>query len=76
VSARAKGAAVYYPTYSIPVDTDADTASWLQDQQGDGPLDLPSVTDVCARFGVSATLRDDQGSIRGHVDGKGDWRLS
>jgi hypothetical protein len=65
----------YYPTYSIPVELDADTARWLGAQQGDGPLELSDVTDVCASCGVSAELRDAAGFLVGRVDDKGDYRL-
>lgn len=67
--------AIYYPTYDVREDLDADTASWLLEQQGDGPLDLATITDVCASCRVRATLRDAHGSVRGHVDADGNHRL-
>lgn len=65
-----------YPTYSLPETLAADTASWIMEQQGDGPVRLSEVTDLCAQFGVSATLRDAHGSIVGTVDASGDYRVS
>ena len=68
-------APAYYPTYALREDLDADTATWLLEQQGDGPLELIEVTDVCATFGVRAELRDEAGFVVGRVDGRGDYRL-
>lgn len=64
-----------YPTYSLREDIDADTAAWLLGQQGDGPLSLIDITDVCATHRVRATLRDEAGSVVGHVDADGGYRL-
>ena len=66
---------VYYPTYGIPVGLDEGMATWLLEQQGDGPLALEDVTDVCATYKVSAVLKDEAGFVKGHVDAKGDYRL-
>lgn len=64
-----------YPTYAIREDLDADTAAWLGEQQGHGPLSLIDVTDVCATHGVSAALRDEAGFVVGSVDANGNYRL-
>ena len=65
----------YYPTYLLRDDLAEGDARWLQDQQGDGPLELLDVTDVCATFGVRAELRDAAGFVVGRVDERGDYRL-
>lgn len=65
----------YYPTYAIREDLDEGTARWLQEQQGVGPLELSDVTDVCSCYRVGATLRDEQGSVRGWVEADGNYRL-
>lgn len=66
---------IYYPTYALREDLDETTADWLREQQGDGPLALEDVTDVCATFRVSAELRDEAGWLRGRVDQRGDYQL-
>jgi hypothetical protein len=66
----------YYPTYGLREDLDPGDASWLDEQQGEGPLDLIDVTDVCATFRVTAILRDEAGFERGRVDDRGDYMLA
>lgn len=65
----------YYPRFSIREDLDGGAAAWLAEQQGVGPLRIEDVTDICATHGVPAELRDEQGSLRGRVDAKGDYTL-
>lgn len=67
--------AIYYPTYAIRPDLEEGTARWLREQQGDGPLAVEDVTDVCATFRVSAELRDEAGWLLGCVDEHGDYRI-
>lgn len=67
---------IYYPTYQITSDLSEETARWLREQQGDGPLALIDVTDVCACCKVSATLRDEHGDLRGEIDADGSYRLT
>lgn len=66
----------HYPTYALREDLDPDTATWLLEQQGDGPLALAEVTDLCATQRVNATLRDEHGAVVGHVDASGGYRLT
>ena len=67
--------AIYFPTFNLRPDLDEGDARWLAMQQGDGPLELADVTDICATFRVSAILRDAQGCVRGWVNARGDYRL-
>jgi hypothetical protein len=66
----------YFPTYAIPADLPEVDARWLAEQQGDGPLELADVTDVCVMLQVSATLYDALGRIRGSADERGDCQLT
>lgn len=65
----------YYPTYRLREDLDEETARWLGEQQGDGPLELIEVTDVCASVKVSAELKNEAGFLVGRVDAYGNYRL-
>lgn len=65
----------YCPTFSLREDLDEGDARWLGEQQGDPGWRLSDVTDACARYRVSAELRDEHGSLKGRVDANGDYRL-
>ena len=75
VQEHADGETTYYPTFALREDLDDSDRIWLREQQGTPGWRLPDVTDVCARFGVRAELRDEHGSLKGSVDAKGDFRL-
>jgi hypothetical protein len=65
----------YYPTFFLHEELEAGDAQWLTECQGDGPLALSDVTDVCATYGVRAELRNEAGFLVGRVDAKGDYSL-
>lgn len=65
----------YYPTYALREDLSEEDARWLREQQGEGPLQLSDVTDVCASLRVSAVLRNEPGFVVGRVDERGDYRM-
>ncbi len=65
----------YYVTYHINEETLEEYRYWLKFNKDDEPLDLPSITDVCAAAKVNATLRDEQGFLKGSVDSEGNVRL-
>jgi len=65
--------AIYYPTYVLREDLDDESAAWLRQQQGVGPLEVIDVTDVCATMAVSAELRDKAGKLLGRVNERGEW---
>jgi hypothetical protein len=54
---------------------DAACAAWLRDCNGEGPLEIADVTDVCASMHVEATLRDAGERVVGHVDADGSCRI-
>jgi hypothetical protein len=61
------------------LETDETTEEWhryVVDCPGEGPLDLASICDLCASAKVKAVLHDEAGFIKGHVDAKGDYRLT
>lgn len=61
----------YYPTYGV-----TDEGLDVNEIAGCEPTqDLADITDVCATYGVSATLRDAAGFTVGRVDSNGDYRL-
>lgn len=62
-----------YPTYVITDDISASDAAWLRAQDGDGPLDLIDITDMCATMGVCAVVCTVGGSRLGYVDAKGTY---
>jgi len=72
---RPRGEAKYFPTYGISDDLPADDAAWLGESQGDGPMMLIEVTDVCAMLRVRAELRDVAGFKVGTVEADGSYRL-
>lgn len=66
-----------YPRYIVPADgsVDRETANWLQFQNGEGPLRIEDVTDVCATYHVTATLHDDHGKQIGRVFATGAYEI-
>jgi hypothetical protein len=67
---------LYFPTYEIPSTLSEKDAAWLKEQQGEGPLALIEVTDVCATLKVSALLKDEFGRSLGYVDANGDVKAA
>lgn len=66
---------LYTPVYSETEDTTVEWHDWLIWHDHSAPLDLASITDVCASAKVRAELRDATGSLVGRVDANGDYHL-
>lgn len=56
---------IAYPVYLVPDGTllDVGTERWLLDQNGDGPLTIADVTDVCAAVSVRAIVTAEDGEL-------------
>jgi hypothetical protein len=69
---------VYYPTYVETNETPEDWHDWLVGVQSADhrASELETITDVCATAKCRAELRDESGTLVGHVDTSGDWRLA
>jgi len=64
----------YTAEYKITADTDEPTRNSLA--AIDYPQTLGDVRDTCRNLGVSATLRDEPGFVRGYVNSIGDHSLA
>lgn len=64
----------YTAEYRIAADTDDPTRDSLA--AIDYPQTLDDVRETCRTLGVSATLRDEPGFVRGYVNSSGDHLLA
>jgi hypothetical protein len=66
-----------YPRYIVPQDgtVSREDEQWIRAQNGEGPLRVADVADLCDRFKVTATLHDANGEQIGQVFANGRYRL-
>ena len=65
---------MYHAQYHLTAETDEPTRNSLA--AIDYPQTLGDVRDTCRNLGVSATLRDEPGFVRGYVNSIGDHSLA
>jgi hypothetical protein len=75
---RQKPGPFYYPEVSETSETPVEWRQYFSPAGAgpvEGPLDLASITDLCACSKCTAVLKDEYGTVLGRVDKEGNYTL-